>query len=286
MNISNIIELLAASQTRLPTLAFMIQARRQALSHQFEERKELESSMQSLMTVCETPVHPLLLCTALAQSVVGALDFGAVIEQYCGGEIVSHLEERFLLLGKSHEDSTLSQLLELESSMLNSLMILSIERIISHRNGSTEFLQRLLKDLVAGTTPPSLPISLHNVRWATWMETNPTFTVLPFKPDIPNAILFRYGFQHNSSFHNATDYSEDHLNSVKTAINAAIANKSGANLLAELKAKYQLAVRLRDRAREFYWWNPCEIDAHATTERFMEELKKKSLSDDTPPTQT
>jgi hypothetical protein len=108
---------------------------------------------------------------------------------------------------------------------------------------------------------------------------NPSLTVIPFNSEMRAALLFQYGFAYNSRFHNVREYYDDYVNSVRTAINAAFSRNSQADAIADLRAQHELASRLRDRARQFYWWNPSEIDAHAVGASAGEEFRRLAASE-------
>ena len=261
MDLAGVIDLVRAPETRLPAMSFVVQSRRQAISVVVEQMDKSEQ-----MRLAQAPVHPLLLCTALAKSAVRPAAPDVRVADYLRGDLVSDLEETLLIL----DDETLSpreltQLLDLESALMEDLMILSMDGLFSD-SMSTEFLRFLLRELVEKTRNEDISMNVHEVRWATWITSNPSLTVIPLDSEIRPVLLFQYGFAYNSRFHNAREYHDDQVNSFRSTINAALLRGLTPDAIADLKARHEVALRLRDRARQFYWWNPTEIDAHAVVE--------------------
>jgi hypothetical protein len=269
VDLAGLIDLVRAPETRLPALSFVVQSRRHAISVHVEQMDESEQ-----MRLAEAPVHPLLLCTALAKSAARPAAPDVRVGDYLRGELVSDLEETLLIPDDALSSRELTQLLDLESSLLEDLMILSVGRLFSDDGMSTEFLRELVRDLIENTSNEDIPISVHEARWATWLTTNPSLTVIPFNSETRAALLFAYGFAYNSRFHNALEYYDDHVNSVRSTINAAFSRGSQPDAIADLRARHEVASRLRDRARQFYWWNPIEIDAHAVGESAGEAYRR------------
>jgi hypothetical protein len=265
VNTDALIELLGAPDGRLPGLAALVQARRQAVSLAYAE---VEPSGLDPLVV--TPVHPLLLCTSIAKAVLGDEDGFATVEGYSRGELVPGLEDRLVTLDGGAD----VRLLDLEAALLDNLMILSTE-LAGFRPGlSTVLVRNIIRELVETTFGPDLETSIHGVRWATWLLANPPLTVAALAPEMQSALLFQYGFTHNSAFHNATTREEENLNAARAAFNDGLAGRADADALDRLKAGHDLALRRVERARLFYWWNPTEIDAHAVSDRAALEFER------------
>jgi hypothetical protein len=276
MYLAGLIDLIRAPETRLPALSFLVQSRRDAISVNAEQMDESEQ-----MRLASAPVHPLLLCTALAKSAARPTALDARVGDYLRGELVLDLEETLLMPDDGLSPEELTELLDLEASLLEDLMILSADRLFSDEGVSTEFLRDLVRELVEKTSNEDISINVHEVRWSTWLTTNPSLTVVPFDSELRAALLFQYGFAYNSRFHNTLEYYEDRLNSVRSTMNDALSRGPEHDAIADLRAQHELAARLRDRAREFYWWNPCEIDAHAVGASVREEFLRLDASERT-----
>jgi hypothetical protein len=276
VDLAGVIDLVRARESRLPALSFFVECRRHAISVEIERMDRSEQ-----MRLANALVHPLLLCTALAKSVARPSAPDVRVGAYLRGDLVSDLEETLLIPDDALSPREVTQLLDLESALLEDLMILAAERLFSDDGMSTEFLRELVRELVEKTSNEDISINVHEVRWATWLMTNPSLTVIPFNSEMRAALLFQYGFAHNSRFHNAIEYHDDQLNSVRSTINAALSRDSQPDGIADLRARYELTSRLRDRARQFYWWNPTEIDAHAVTASAGDELRRLAASEGT-----
>ena len=276
MDLAGLIDLVRKPESRLPALSFLVQSRRQAISIDVEQMDESER-----MRLASAPVNPLLLCTALAMSAARPSVPDERVGDYLRGDLVSDLEETLLIPDDDLSPQELTQLLDLEASLLEDLMLLSAERLFSEDGMSTEFLRVLVRELVEKTWNEDISINVHEVRWATWLMTNPSLTVIPFESELRAVLLFQYGFAHNSRFHNVHEYYDDEVNSVRSTINAALSRGSQPDAIADLRTRHELALRLRDRARQFYWWNPSEIDAHAVSASAEQEFRRLVESEGT-----
>jgi hypothetical protein len=271
--LQSIITLLKDPASYFSALALLTEARRVAVSLKLHRRSEGEED-ELYRPLCETPIHPLLLATALAKCIVCRTDIEAVIERYYEGAEISELEDRYILFGREAVEMNVDLILEVEASILENMMLLSLHRMFSIRNGPRLYFSHLLKSIEEGKPPDGNRVSMHTIRRATWHEFNPSLSVM-LRPIVRDAILYNYGFSWNSKFHNAREYFTDKFGEVKSAINSALAGNESADTLKRLKRQYVQCTNLKDRANQFYWWNPCEIDAHEVGEAAEAAAKKR-----------
>lgn len=125
----------------------------------------------------------------------------------------------------------------------------------------------------------SQKIDVHGLRFNAWYQFNMTFSfndlirsrVASCFDKRGAAVLFAYTINKNSFWHNTRQICLLFYERAKKSVNL---NPLDKNRLHEL----DLAERLLSRAEKFYWWNPCEADAHSFGDTAANGLKEMIAS--------
>jgi hypothetical protein len=218
------------------------------------------------------PINPLLISTAIAAALVSGHDDGETLGLYASGSPLPRAYDSLLRLPQ-YTDELLAEHLRIEEELIEKFCVLSMGWVGADRldvwppplpvesaQGRDEWLRL---DAAADGGDWQAQADRDAVRWGTWLLANPVLCRV--NPETVQQLLCQEGFAHNTEIHEAREQMERLTAHRDTEFNALLRGKLEVNAkrtaLKQAKAKRALAVRVLERVRRFYLWNPLEIEA-------------------------
>jgi hypothetical protein len=229
--------------------------------------------------------HPLLLTTAIAGSIVGLPSHLDQLNVFLAGGVLSDFQSLAEVSMASFADmnqlSAFTRYEEIYYVGLYSFLLDSFRK--GGKNACAHCLHRAAVErlITEGYTNDGIRnfhqtfgFSPHDVRWNAWQIFNmPMGHLAGLGSERHSTVLFTCGILNNKRWHSITDRADSDLNQLKLSFNASAKSR-------DLEAIKVSAERLRigeylcRRAERFYWWNPCEIDAHRVGDKISERISE------------
>ena len=213
-------------------------------------------------------VNPAVLPTMLGLALLSRADAVNAVERLIRGETEDY-DAVFAPLGRDDflDDEEALRFVRLETSFTRGLYALALDSFV--RGGGNALAHALheptIDRMVSSTgegesTSPRAAPSAHQARYNLWRVFNMPLGLLLGEPERFEALLWQYGLQKNSFWHNLREQREFDFSNATQKANLAAA--AGGDELASAANELRVAERLMARARRFYLWNPAEAAAH------------------------
>ena len=269
------------------TIDFLNSLRREKLflKIKYLTTDDADEGLGQLQKELETHLcHPLLLPTAIAGGLLGCAVHLEQLNAFAGGNTLLSFDESLaaVLMDSFADCAESSNFVKYEERYYVGLYCFLLDSF--KRGGKNAFAHCLhepvVNDLIRQGYSKhgirdfhnALGFSAHDVRWNAWAIFNMPMVSLAGSGSLREAaVLFNYGFKHNSRWHNITERAQFDFNELKRSFNSSAKSRDVEAIRASAE-KLKIGEYFSRRSQRLYWWNPCEISAHGATDGIGERM--------------